>query len=296
MNINWYKNYIKSTIVRRWILKTLWFIPNKTMLKIQYMIKLRNRLNFKSPQRFTEKIQLYKVLYKNPTLKKVVDKYEVRKYLEDKGLSKYLVDFYGVYNSVEDINFDKLPNEFIMKATNGGGGTEILKMNKNNLNLKSLKRLTRKWTQQTNSRFDGREFAYHGIKGRIIVEELLKDDTEDVKDYKFFCFNGNPRYVVVDMDRYIKHQRNIYDLEWNHLKIESDKTFKDDIIDKPRNYEEMIELARKLSKEFPFVRVDLYNIQGKVYFGELTFYPWSGYVRFTPDKFDFILGKEFSYY
>src|SRR5699024_6097348 len=133
---------------------------------------------------------------------------------------------------------------------------------------------------------------------KIIVEELLEEtenesNYEGISDYKFLCFNGNPEYVIFDVDRFVDHKRNIYDMDWNFLNIETDKKNIGDTIKKPKGFEEMVEVARILSGDFPFVRVDLYYVNKQVYFGELTFYPWTGYVQFNPDNFDFELGRKF---
>ena len=142
----------------------------------------------------------------------------------------------------------------------------------------------------------GREWAYGGSSKKIIVEELLEDNSnkdKGISDYKFLCFNGKPVYVVYDKDRFSDHKRNFYDVNWNYVKVDSDCPCFEDSVKKPENYEKMVEIASVLSRDFPAVRVDLYNIEGKIYFGELTFYPWSGYVQYTPDSFDFELGKYF---
>ena len=142
----------------------------------------------------------------------------------------------------------------------------------------------------------GREWAYYGLKPGLIIEELLvnpENPDAGINDYKFFCYSGKVKYVVVDVDRYTQHKRNFYDRNWNNLHVSSDCPQANVDIPMPQNYESMLKIAEKLSEEFPFVRVDLYNVQGKVYFGELTFYPWSGYVQFLPDSFDYVLGDDF---
>jgi len=142
----------------------------------------------------------------------------------------------------------------------------------------------------------GREWVYSDVEQKIVIEQLLEDPTQKdnaICDYKFMCFNGNPEYVVYDVDRFTDHKRNIYDLNWNNLNVASDCPCCDKEIAPPDNLGEMIEVARKLAQDFPAVRVDLYSIGGKIYFGELTFFPWSGYVQYTPDQFDFEAGAKF---
>lgn len=290
-----YKKIFKSAKLRRFILNSLRIIPNSLMLKIQYKIKLKRKLNIKSPERFTEKIQWYKLNYKNPIMHKCVDKYEVRKYVESLGLERILVKLYKKYDSVEEIDWDDLPNQFVLKTTHGGGGLNVLVCeNKKDINYKEVQEKLLLGNKPFKSRSGGREWAYYGLKPGIVVEELLinkENPTAGINDYKILCFNGKPSYIIVDIDRYVGHKRNFYDIEWNNLYITSDCPASNRNIEKPDNLDEMLNIAAKLSKDFPFVRVDLYNVDGKVYFGELTFYPWSGYVQFEPDEFDYLLAK-----
>ena len=295
--MNEYKNIIKSPKTRKKILDMLWFLPDKIMLKIQYRIKLGRKLNLKNPQRFTEKLQWYKLNYHNPLMRKCVDKYTVRKYVERKGLKNILVPLIKKYDSIEAINWDELPDKFVMKTTNGGGGLNVIVCNdKSQMDIEEVEKKLESSDRIFKKNSGGREWAYYGLKRRIIVEKFLinKQNPEaGIDDYKFFCYGGVPKYIVVDVDRYIGHKRNFYDTEWNNLHIGSDCPKADRDIPKPENLDRMLRTAAILSEDFPFVRVDLYNINGKIYFGELTFYPWSGYVQYTPDSFDFILGNKF---
>jgi hypothetical protein len=260
-------------------------------------MKLGRKLNLTNPERFTEKLQYYKMRYKNPILGICVDKYEVRKYLRQKGLNNILNELFLVADSANDIDFSKLPDQFVLKTTDGGGGENvIICTNKSIVNINELKKKLSGWKNKKNVNA-GREWAYtQSPKSRIIAERYLENKANPkagIEDFKFLCFHGSPRYVIIDKDRYIGHKRNFYTIEKQRLNVESDcKQFDEDYIF-PFNYNEMVDIARKLSEDFPFVRVDLYNVNGKIIFGELTFYPWSGYVQFNPDKFDFTLGKEF---
>lgn len=292
-----YKKFIKSQKIRFGILKLLSFVPNRIMLQWQYHIKLGRELNWKNPNRFTEYLQLYKAKYRNPTMHTCVDKLTVRDFVKDKGLPQILNNLYGYFNNANKIDFNVLPDKFIIKTTNGGGGENvIICRDKNNLDKTStISKLNRWLTLKTINA--GREWAYDGItQPKIIIEELLEDDRNpgnSIDDYKILCFNGEPKIVIFDCDRYIEHKRNFYDTEWNLLNVSSDCPNKDEKIEAPQNLDKMLSIAKILSKDFPFVRVDLYNIKGKIYFGELTFYPWSGYVQFTPDEFDLQLGSYF---
>ena len=292
-----YKKIIKSREARTKILRLLSFIPDKAMLKLQYRIKMGRKLELKNPKRFTEKLQWYKINYRDPIMHRCVDKYGVRKYVESKGLGDILVKLYGHYKTINDVPFSSLPNSFVIKTTHGGGGLNVVVVpDKSKLNTEELKQKLSFSEDKVANNGGGREWAYYGLKTGIIVEQLLVNKEEPkagVNDYKIFCYNGHTKYIIVDVDRYIGHKRNFYDREWNNLHITSDCSATDREIEKPDNLEKMLEIAEKLSDNFPFVRVDLYNISGKIYFGELTFYPWSGYVQFKPDSFDFELGKQF---
>ena len=274
------------------------WVPDSWMLPLQYKIKLGRWPDMKCPQRWTEKLQLYKMYYRNPLLGTCVDKYEVRKFVEEKGLSNCLTKLYAVYNNADGIDTDKLPDSFVLKTTNGGGGLNVLLVkDKKRIDLPKVKKEFKTWTDgfKPGAVPAGREWAYSQIKSsRIVAEELLinrENPEAGIEDFKILCFHGEPKYIIVDKDRYIDHKRNFYDTEWNRVDVTTDHDQFNTPYPKPKNFGEMLRIAKILSEDFPFVRVDLYNVEGKIYFGELTFYPWTGYVQFTPDSFDFELGK-----
>ena len=290
-----YKKYLRTPKARAMVLNLLKFLPDKQMLTFQYYMKLGRKPNLDQPKRFTEKLQWYKMHYRNPVMHQCVDKYHVREYVKGKGLENILVGLIGKYDSITDVDWDKLPDAFVIKTTNGGGGLNVVVCpDKSKLDIPDImeKLVAKKKTEN----YGGREWAYYNSEPGIVVEELLvnEDNPEaGVNDYKIFCYGGKPKYIIVDVDRYIGHKRNFYDTDWKNLHITSDCPAADREIKKPENFEEMMRIAAKLSEDFPYVRVDLYNVSGKVYFGELTFYPWSGYVQFTPDEADFLFGEEF---
>ena len=295
-----YKCIIRSQTLRFRILTALAWVPDNWMIRLQYRIKTGRWPNLKHPQRFTEKLQLYKMKYRNPTIQQCVDKFEVREYVKSKGLGDILNELYGIYNKPSDIDFSKLPNQFVIKSTSGGGGLNIiLVMDKALCRIDEIKKTCIKWlSYDVDQSSAGREWAYFGImKTRIIVERLLTDKKNEdgsIEDFKFFCFNGKYKALCVDKDRYSNHIRGFWDENLQYLDdVKSDHENIKNGYQLPQNIKEMISVAEKLSDGFPFVRVDLYNIEGKVYFGELTFYPWSGYVNFYPDSFDFKLGSYF---
>ncbi|WP_341961930.1 carbonic anhydrase [Planococcus maritimus] len=290
-----YKKVFKNQETRFKILRLMKFIPDKTMISIQYKMKLGRTPNLISPERYTEKLQWYKLNYRTPLLTQASDKYAVREYIKSKGLEGILTKLYGVYKNPNEIELKTLPEKFVMKTTNGSG-TNYLCKNKAEFPINEIKESLNKWLKR-DIYSSGREWCYKNIEPKIIVEEFLEDNAnqfDGINDYKFICFNGKPQYVVLDVDRHVKHKRNIYDLEWNLLEVSTDHSNIDRVIPKPMGLEKMIEVAETLSKDFPHVRVDLYWVNGKVYFGELTFYPWTGYVQFSPDEFDLVLGNKFS--
>ena len=292
-----YKKIFKTGKSRALILNALRIVPDSVMLPFQYRIKLGRKLNLKNPQRFTEKLQWYKMYYRNPVMHQCVDKYRVREYIKAKGLEDILVPLIARYDSIEEVEWDKLPGQFVMKTTHGGGGLNVLICSdKAKLDFIEIKNKLSFKNEPVKNNTLGREWAYYGLQPGLVVEELLVNQDNPaagMNDYKIFCYNGKPKYIVVDVDRYIGHKRNFYDVEWNNLHIGSDCPASDRDIEKPVGFEKMLEIAGKLSEGFPYVRVDLYNNGGKIYFGELTFYPWSGYVQFEPDEADFEFGKQF---
>ena len=230
-----YKRIIKSQKLRFTILKFLSWIPDKMMIKLQYRIKLGRKLDLNNPKRFTEKIQWYKLNYRNPIMNKCVDKYEVRNYIKSKGLEYILNELYSVYNYPNEIDFSKLPDKFVIKTTSGSGGQNVyICQNKENLDTNALIKKLNYWLRLNPKKSFGREWAYENTKNKIIIEKYLEGNDErlsGINDYKFFCFNGKTKYIVFDGDRYIKHKRNIYDESWNYLNIESDCEQFGDIFD-----------------------------------------------------------------
>lgn len=295
-----YKKIVGSQRLRFAILNALGFLPDRLMLGIQYYIKMGRKCNFRNPETWTEKLQLYKKYYRNPLMGTCVDKFEVRRYVESKGLNDNLVPLYGVYENPEEIDIDALPASFVLKTTNGGGGQNvILVRDKASIDIIAIKEQFSVWKKgfKAGRNSLGREWAYSQIsRFRIVAEELLINDRKPesgIEDFKILCFSGVPKYIIVDKDRYTNHRRNFYDTGWNRIDVTTDHEQFETPYPKPTNLTEMLKIATMLSEDYPFVRVDLYNVDGKIYFGELTFYPWSGYVKFVPQEFDRILGGLF---
>ncbi len=293
-----YKRIIKSQELRLKILGFTEFIPDKPMIKLQYKIATGRKLNLKNPKRFTEKLQWYKLNYRNPLMTQCADKYEVRRYIEKKGYEDILIPLYGVYDSADDIDFSNLPDRFVLKTTNGSQ-TNILCNDKNKLDIKSTRQTLDSWINNRPVKA-GREWAYYNIKPKIICEKYLdKDHNNDIVDYKFFCFKGHVECLLICKDRFSQSglKMGFYDRNFKFIDIDKKKySMTNDYgekvnVEKPQEFTKMLYIAEKLSKDFPHVRVDLYNIRGKIYFGELTFYDASGYVDYG--DFDIVLGKNF---
>ena len=295
--INCYKRLLKSQDKRLKIYKALRWLPDGLMLRIQYRIKTGYRLNLRNPKRYTEKLQWYKLNYRTPLLTRCSDKYTVRGYVRSKGYGKLLNKIYAVYNSADDIDFDKLPDSFAMKCSCGSGMNYFV-TDKKKENLDNLKRMAAGWLKQDTGYIIGREWGYKNCRPRIIFERLLPRNAEgDLPDYKFFCFYGKV-YCLYKMVDYVDNHSNgrlaFFDRNFNKLPYyRQDYKPLTGKQEKPACFDEMLKAAEVLSKDFPHVRVDFYDIEGKAVFGEMTFYNASGFFRFEPDEFDFILGEQF---
>ncbi len=291
-----YKKILKDKNFRYRILSLLRFVPDKPMLQLQYRVKFGRKLNLKSPERFTEKIQWYKLYYKNPVMPQCSDKYMVRDYVRAKGLGHILTDLHGVFEQPEDIRLESLPDKFVMKLSNGSG-TNLLCTDKSKLVESEVIREFQQFVFKVKANL-GREWPYMQAKPRIIVEQLLEDEAHinnAVNDYKIFCYDGKPEYVICISDRYSEQCNHlVYDTNWNKIRVASEGARVDEDAPKPENLQEMLDVAAKLSEDFPFARIDLYSLENRIYFGEITFYPWSGYMEFEPEEFDFVLGEKFA--
>lgn len=275
-------------------MSALQFIPDKPMLKLQYRIKCGRKLDLKNPKRYTEKIQWYKLYYRDPVMQQCADKYLVREYVESKGLGHILNELYAVYESPEDICLDGLPEKFVLKLSNGSS-TNLLVQDKSLLDLNKVKAQFKDFCAQSCASA-GREWVYKtDCKPVIIAEQFLEDPTienQALRDYKILCFNGKPAYIICVDGRYTDHYCHVvYDTEWRKQDVIIGESSAAADYEKPEKFEQMLDIASTLSKNFPAARIDLYHIQGKIYFGEITFFPWSGYMCFTPDSFDEKLGE-----
>lgn len=266
-------------------------ISDEKAVKKYYKKKSGKELNLNNPQTFSEKLNWYKLNDRNPLMAQCADKVAVREYVTEKGHADCLNEVYGVYDRVQDIDYDSLPNQFVIKAAHGSHMNYIVK-DKSTFDWKHAKKMMKTWLHQ-DIYWSGREWVYRNIPKRIIIEKYLEDETGELRDYKFFCFNGKPQFMQLEVGRYTAfNTRNFYDVEWNLLPFGKEIPHNPDIVvEKPHMFDEMIDLATILCKPFQFVRVDLYQANNKMYFGELTFFPAGGASDFVPSEYDNIVGN-----
>ena len=267
------------------------WLDDEKYLKKKYKIIMNKKLNLENPQDFNEKLQWLKIYDRNPEYTKMVDKYEAKKYVANIIGEQYIIPTLGVWKKFEDIKFEDLPSQFVLKPTHTSGNVFVCK-NKDNIEYRELKKEVDKWMERKYY-YLHREWPYKNIKPRIIAETYIENKNEiGLRDYKFMCFNGKVKCSFVCSSRNSKEGLHVdfYDLEWNKMPFTRHYPNSSEDIKKPINYEQMIKLSEKLSLNIPFVRVDFYEANGKIYFGELTFYPGSGFEEFSPERYDKILG------
>lgn len=268
-----------SKPIRNSVKRVLTFISPKLGTSLNYKYSTGQWLDWNNPQDINAKINILKVTeyYNNPVVTKCIDKYSIREYLKEKGLEELCPKLYGVYEKADEIDWNGLPNQFAVKC-NHACGTNIIVDDKSKLDFEAAKKQLDKWMKMDYWR-EG-EIQYKYIKKKIIIEEYLGAG-EELKTYKFFCFNGEPKvlYISLDEDRFIDY----YDMDFNKLPYSlPEHEHYPKTISKPENFDKMIEISKKLSNDFPFVRVDLYDSNGKIYISELTFVPTGGFMKIDP--------------
>jgi len=266
-------------------------IPDSVYLKYMYRRIMRKKLDLKNPRTFNEKLQWLKLHDRKPEYTKMVDKYEVRKYIKKKIGEQYLIPLVGgPWDTFDDIDFSKLPDQFVLKCTHDSGSVAICK-NKKDFDIEAIRKKFNR-ALKGNFFYGGREWPYKNVKPRIIAEKYMADESgTELKDYKIFNFNGIPKIIQVDYNRFVRHKRNLYSTDWKYMdvaiKYETDPNIE---ICKPVKLDEMLGMAQSLSQNIPHIRTDFYSIGDRIYFGELTFYHESGFGKFMPDEWDKIFG------
>ena len=269
--------------VMTFLKKSLRFLPDKTYIKLYYRLRVGRPLNTENPTTLNEKLQWLKFNYRFPLQSIVSDKLLVRDYVAEKIGAEYLIPLLGSWENYDDVDFDKLPERFVLKCNHDSGGLVVC-TDKSKLNHKEAKRKLEK-SLKSNFFYIGREYQYRNIKPRIICEQFISDNGKVPMDYKIYCFNGKPDVILVCRDRLSNNSHRAsylyFDQDWKFQPLnKEDENLVDVDILKPKNLDKMIEIARELSKDFFFARIDLYNIDGQIYFGEITLSPNSG---FDPD-------------
>ena len=274
------------------ILKKIKFLPTEFYLKIYYEYYTGKKLDLKDPREFNAKIHWLKAYYRPPILTQLVDKYTVREFVEERVGNQYLNTLYQVFYKVSDVDFDTLPEQSVIKGTHGYN-FNLLVPDKSKLNTFWAKMRMRKWMRKNQFYRGGLEWAYKNVKPKIIAEKyLIEEGKPSISDFKYFCFDGKPIFIQVDLDRAVDHVRSYVDMNWKPLEFDTIGIKRNlSPIEIPKNHEEMTEVAMKLAEGFPFVRVDLYNLQGRIIFGEMTFYPTDGRMDFHPEHYNEIIGS-----
>lgn len=267
-------------------------IPDKLYCSLLYKRSIGKKLNIKNPKTFNEKLQWLKLYDRNPLYTILVDKYRFREYIADKIGQEYLIPLLGVWDNFEDIDFSKLPNQFVLKCTHDSGGQVICK-DKSKLNIEEAKNIINK-SLQRNYYYNGREWPYKNVKPRIICEKYMVDKSgTGLKDYKLMCFNGKVKCSFVCLNRNTPNGLNVdfYNVNWSPMPVKRHYPCSGTFTPRPKNYNKMIFCAEKLSKDISFARVDFYEINNQLYIGEITLYPGSGFEEFTPESYDELFGN-----
>lgn len=270
------------------------FVPDKMYLSLVYRLSLKKKMNWKSPQTYNEKIQWLKIYGRTDENRIMADKYLVKEYVSKKIGKEYVIPLLGVWDNENEIDFEKLPNRFVLKCNQNSGTGMVVCKDKSLLDIDKVKKGLRKGLKEDYYSIS-REYAYKDIPRKIIAEEYVEDNkTKELRDYKFFCFNGDPKIMFIASGR-SKGEHNVtfdfYDMDFNHLPFTNGHPNASFMIEKPDGFEEMKELSKKLSQGIPHVRVDFYEANGRIYFGEFTFSHWGGLKPFDPEEWDYKLGS-----
>ena len=275
------------------LLSKMHFLSDKTYIKLRYRLEMGKKIDLNNPKSFNEKLNWLKLNDRKSEYNKMVDKYDVREYIADKIGDEYLIPLLGVWDKFDDINFDELPNQFVLKCTHDSGSVVICR-DKATFNIEAAKKkINRK--MKKNLFWWGREWVYKDLKPRIIAEKYMEDKaSKELRDYKLFCFEGKPEFLYLSegLENHETAKISYVSFDWKPAPFQRiDYPQFETLPEKPKNLDKMIELAAGLSKGIHFLRVDFYEINGKIYFGELTFFPGSGYTKFEPEEWEKKLGE-----
>ena len=266
-------------------------IPDRLYIQLLFFRHLHKRVNLEHPKAFNEKLQWLKLHDRNPEYTKMVDKYAVKQYVSEKIGSQFIIPTLGVWDNPEDIDFTNLPDRFVLKW-NHDSGSIVICTDKSRLDREeAVNRL--KSRQKFSGFWYAKEWPYKDVVPKVIAEKYIEDSSGYLNDYKLMCFNGKVRCSFVCTDRFSGDGLKVtfYDRSWNQMPFSRHYPVSDIPVPRPKNYDVLVHLAEKLSEGIPFVRVDFYDVNDRVYFGEMTFYPGSGLEEFDPEKWDYVLGS-----
>ena len=274
--------------------KLLKLIPDKLYLKIKYRVKFGRKLNLENPQTFNEKLQWLKLYNRKPEYTVMVDKYLARDYIAKTIGKEYLIPLLGVWDSPDEIDFDTLPNQFVLKCNHNSGTGMCICKDKSKLNIDKVKAELAKGLAE-NYYLAHREWPYKNVPRKIIAEKYMKEEAnngeECLTDYKWFCFNGQPKLVYISKDNATVPCTDFFDMDFNHVNMRMKDRNSDVLPEKPVAFDKMKEFATILSQGVPHLRVDFYYINGQIYVGELTFFHNSGFSKIHPEEWDYKLGE-----
>lgn len=278
------KFFVKYINGKKWV-------PDRLYILWRYYNRFGYVMDLNNPKTYNEKLQWLKLCDRDPMHTKMVDKYEVKQIVADKIGKEYVIPLYGVWDKFDDIDFDTLPEQFVLKCTHDSGGIYICK-DKSKMNIGEVRNIIDK-SYKVNYSYYGREWAYKDIKPRIIAEKYLEENNE-LTDYKFFCFDGEPKILYIATERMNSDDGvkfDFFDMDFNNLHIKNNHPNSTKEIPKPKSFDKMVELSKILAKDIPHVRVDFYEVDGRPLFGEYTFYSNCGLDPFDPPEWDRTIGE-----
>lgn len=283
------KMFFKKMLRRCLKLKVSSVLSDRLYLKL-YAFSRDFKLDIEHPKTYNEKLQWLKLYNRKDEYTRMVDKYEAKGYIADKVGSEYVVPLLGVWDNPDDIDFEKLPDRFVLKCNHNSGLGMVICTEKSALDINGVKKLLRKGLKE-NYYHHNREWPYKNVKRKIIAEEYLQNESDEcLTDYKFFCFNGEPKFMYRSMDNAREPYTDFFDMDYNKLDMRMRDPNSKIHLSRPENFERMKQLARILSEGIPHVRVDFYEVEGKVYIGELTFFHCGGFAKIYPEEWMNILG------
>ncbi|MEK6263430.1 MAG: glycosyl transferase [Clostridium sp.] len=279
---------------RKWMLwlldkKIAYLIPDKTYLSLKYWALIEKKINLICPTTFNEKLQWLKLYDRRPKYTQMVDKYEVRNYISKTIGEEYLIPLIGVYDKFEEIDFNNLPKQFVLKCNHDSGGLIICK-DKSKLDIKVARHKINK-SLKRNYYYVHREWPYKNVRPRIICETFISEKNKTPDDYKVLCFNGKAKLISVHIDRFGKHKLDNYNMKWEKTIIGKDGPMSEFTYEKPKQFEKLIQLTELLAANMIHVRIDWFIVKDKLYFGEITFYEASGFEHFDNEEDNYLFGS-----